>query len=386
MTKWMGRKMEHKLINRAVDWFVRLRGDNLSDEDHQQYRDWLDSDNRHEQAGQKIDEEWQSLGELSPWAATELTSLSQKFDAEVHVTKTVSWWLRWSRPIAVATGVIAVAIVSFNLLTGQPGLLDSNLVARGGLLVNKLLYGDTKFETLEGEQRKITLRDGSRAHLNSASLVQVHYTDEIREITLLQGEALFEVVKQASRPFVVKAGNRKVVAVGTTFSVYFKQDDIQVTVVEGQVAILPTTIRAKAFMAQGSERGREARANEVSEELNDAVILLTSDHQVSVSAKGKAGEVKVVEASKLTAWERGLLVLDGMPLRQVAEEISRYVPGEVWVANGVPDYPVTGVIKIRDKESMLRLLSEVVPVTAVRESSKVTTLYASLQSKEGGTK
>ena len=83
-----------------------------------------------------------------------------------------------------------------------------------------------------------------------------------------------------------------------------------------------------------------------------------------------------VNAAEVTAWDRGLLVLDGMPLRQVAKELSRYISGDVEVAVDVPDHPVTGVIKISDSETMLRFLSEVVPVRPVKRSSQITVLYA----------
>ena len=119
-------------------------------------------------------------------------------------------------------------------------------------------------------------------------------------------------------------------------------------------------------------------------DLDKTGILLGSDQQAQLTIQGEVTEVKAVDAEKLTAWNRGLLILDGMPLREVAEELSRYVVGTIRVASNVPDYPVTGVIKIRDQDTMLQLLSEVVPIIPIRQSTKVTVLYSSANATEKG--
>ena len=54
--------------------------------------------------------------------------------------------------------------------------------------------------------------------------------------------------------------------------------------------------------------------------------------------------------------------------------IDIVIVGNIRVATDVPDCPVTGVIKIREQETMLQLLSEVVRATPVRQSSQVTML------------
>ena len=84
-----------------------------------------------------------------------------------------------------------------------------------------------------GEQRSITLDDGSTVDLNARSRIRVAFHEHQREIELLEGQALFKVVQQPARPFVVHAGNTDVRAVGTRFDVYRKNMGTVVTVVEG---------------------------------------------------------------------------------------------------------------------------------------------------------
>src|SRR5690606_26847429 len=94
-----------------------------------------------------------------------------------------------------------------------------------------------------GEQRTVTLADGSVIELNARSRIKVRYADRERAIDLLQGQALFRVAKDPTKPFIVASGGTYVRAVGTQFDVYKKSVGTVVTVVEGRVAVTtPTAI------------------------------------------------------------------------------------------------------------------------------------------------
>ena len=82
------------------------------------------------------------------------------------------------------------------------------------------------------------------------------------------------------------------------------------------------------------------------------------------------------DASAAIAWQAGMLKFRQTPLREVAREISRYTLGEVRVADDVPDHPVTGIIHIRNLQTMVGYLTEVVPVTPVESGAGVTVLQA----------
>lgn len=345
-----------ELNKQAIEWFSRMRAHDVSAAERRRHAEWLAQDKAHQEAYRALDNEWRELDELASWADEELGRLQTKFSSEADVkTGKRNWWA----------------------IFGLSGLASSAVAALVIFLVIPLVTQVDRYETLQGEQRKVVLQDGSSLHLNSSSSLEVQFTDEAREIVLLKGEALFDVAHESNRPFIVRARDSKFVAVGTSFSVYYKNGDIDVTVVEGLVAILPAKAPPKSLIKQEQQSGKDEPNRKALEKLVETGILLNADHQATVNAQGEVEALKEVDATKLTAWNRGLLVLDGMPLRQVAEEISRYIPGEVRVATGVPDYPVTGVIKIRDRDTMLDLLSQVVPVTAVKQSVQVALLYSS---------
>lgn len=64
-----------------------------------------------------------------------------------------------------------------------------------------------------------------------------------------------------------------------------------------------------------------------------------------------------------------------MPLRQAAQEVSRYMLTNIQVASAVQDQLVSGEIPIRDQETMLRHLCGLTGLESVQRSADVVLLY-----------
>src|SRR3546814_4964644 len=78
-----------------------------------------------------------------------------------------------------------------------------------------------RYATVLGEQRSVTLKDGSQVILDTASELLVQYGSRERKLTLQRGRADFSVQHDddAQRPFVVHAATGTVTATGTQFQV-----------------------------------------------------------------------------------------------------------------------------------------------------------------------
>jgi transmembrane sensor len=211
------------------------------------------------------------------------------------------------------------------------------LACAAGALIGSQL-NQPRYSTVMGEQRSLTLADGSTVELNSRSRIRVHYTERERAIDLISGQALFHVAKDHTRPFIVSAGSTRVRALGTQFDVYERQAGTVVTVIEGRVAV--TT---------------------------DGEISSLTDPSATATSLG-AGEQLTVTANTLrriphpniaatTAWTQRQLVFDSASLAEVAEEFNRYNECQL-IIEGSDTFPfhISGVFASTDPDSLVRFL------------------------------
>src|SRR3546814_8629999 len=115
----------------------------------------------------------------------------------------------------------------------------SLLVAVGLMFRHQLLPDNVpaiRYATVLGEQRSVTLKDGSQVILDTASELLVQYGSRERKLTLHRGRADFSVQHDADaqRPFVVHAATGTVPATGTQFPVRVESGIGPVTLLEGQ--------------------------------------------------------------------------------------------------------------------------------------------------------
>lgn len=198
--------------------------------------------------------------------------------------------------------------------------------------------------TAVGEQRALSLEDGTRIELNTDTRLVVKYDRQVRTIILQSGEAYFQVAHE-SRPFVVLAGDRKVIAVGTEFTVRRDEthdDAVTVTLIEGRVAVAPA-----------------ASANILPVGLAmPEVTILSAGQRLKVHSHARPA-VDVPKIDTVTGWMRGQLIFDHTPLREAAAEFSRYSSGKIIVASAAAaEIPIGGIFRVGDSRSFARAVAE----------------------------
>lgn len=201
------------------------------------------------------------------------------------------------------------------------------------------MLGQTRqYETALGEQRQVTLCDGTRVTLNTASKIEVRLRKSCRNVRLVQGEALFEVAQDAKRPFDVNAGDATVRAVGTQFNVDTRPQQTTVTVVEGRVAFVSGQVP----------------------------VLIAGDRLV-VTAAGTATISHGVNVEAALAWTRNQLVFENRPLGEVAEEFNRYNGGRIVIeSESLHAEKVTGTFQSNNPVAFVQFLSNI-PGVIVRD-------------------
>lgn len=201
------------------------------------------------------------------------------------------------------------------------------------------------YTTAFGEQKTVTLPDGSEVHMNVSTELVLHYQAHRRQLTLLKGEAMFVVQSDKNRPFIVDAGQVQVEVTGTVFNVRrHAQGNVEVAVTEGSVQVSsgPWWNRQQAsltpgMLAQGSEE--------------------------------QAWSVQRTDVAARTAWRQGKVVFRDQTLDEVVQEMNRYLPEPIELMDEkLKRLRMAGVFNIEDAQGFLLALQEQLPVTIVQRS------------------
>jgi len=219
---------------------------------------------------------------------------------------------------AVAAACVTACVV-FGLLPmeGVPSL--QNLIAKNLI------------ETGVGETRAVTLEDGSRIVLDTSSRLRVVFKTAARDVELLEGQAHFEVAKDSHRPFRVRTNSAEVVAVGTMFDVAALSALTTVTLIEGRV-----NVRA----ISGTPR------------VEPQVEVLVPGQQLGIANDGQFLGKKAVKIASVTAWQRGTIVLDDVPLTEALAALNRYSTTQIVILDTrLQSRSVSGVFRVGDVET-----------------------------------
>lgn len=277
----------------ALVWLVRLRRPELSEQDTREFASWL---------GQHPD------NPAASDRAAELWELTAALPSETGVSAATS---RSSRPLRARHGFALAATV----LLGAVGL-------------SFVLSGDETFQTDEGEQLQVTLEDGSRVWLNTASEIASRVdAGGSRQVTLVRGEAFFDIAPDARHPFTIDSGDVRVVVLGTRFNVWNDGNQTRVDVESGQVQL---DVRSSTGQRD------------------------TTRLQSGQSAEGDASGIHVSTASesRLDRWREGRLVYDNVSLGELVADLDRYVPGALALADDdLANLEVSAVLQLGDSDS-----------------------------------
>lgn len=312
----------------AAAWLIKLDGDRApSAEELASLREWLSRSPVHREQLRSFAEFWGKMNVL-----TELSvSLGH---AERRSSRRFASRSRLALPL-FARASLAAAVIVIGIATTfwlRPDPLSSN----------------DFYATAVGQQRSMTLADGSLVILNTNTQIKVDYNNEYRNIRLLQGEAHFTVAKNPLRPFRVYAGNGMVQAVGTAFSVYLRDDSVDVTVTEGKVVLVSVGQANVDLLPQpGRLPGGDQSSGSIAmfdDGLIEALGTIKAGESATFQNAVDADVARIIDAietieapemAKRLSWREGILTFAGDPLSVVVDEISRYTTVSIEISDPV---------------------------------------------------
>jgi len=315
----------------AIDWLVKLRSDDLDDDELLAFADWLAQDHAHSEAFAAAEVLFEQMS-LAAQAVAETDSavLNEGINAEnelnhpVPEQKKTHYNVRerlfsWLVP---SVALLATWLIVVNLILPQQMHLLDNL--------------SSDFYTLTGELREVQLSDGSQLLLNTNSAVSVEYTNAKRSIILHHGQVRFAVAKDNHRPFEVDIDGLIVRALGTVFQIHKNENNsVKVTVQEHAVAVHQ---RQNEDYRINVKVGQQLQ-HDLGQELEAAVdIILTQE----------------------TAWQSHRLIINDQPLGDLIAELERYKNGRIFLSDQTLKHlRVTGVFSLNNPDAILNSICKV---------------------------
>lgn len=300
----------------AEEWFVRMQSGNLSPEELARFQAWISEDPLHNTEYKKVEDDWETLADLSQdLSSTEPTdgprqALPYEEDNSPNRTLFHLW------PIAACL----VLVVTVYFSTGFSSPIEP-----------------LQFVSAIGEQKQVTLKDGSEITLNTASTIEVLLTDKKRYIKLKQGEAYFKVAKDPSRPFTVDLDRGTVTALGTEFNIRRNRHLATIVITEGTVKVEESKTRTNL-------------------EPNSEVVTL--NNQISFDQYGLTKTQEFTDTDILS-WKSKTLVFNKKSLHLAIEELNRYLASPVeGVERITKDIYVSGTFDLTDPEEALLAILE----------------------------
>src|SRR5688500_14384678 len=187
------------------------------------------------------------------------------------------------------------------------------------------------YSTQVGEQRSITLGDGSVVFLNTDSQISIRMTQDERRIALTRGEARFTVAKDPKRPFTVTTPHADVRALGTVFNVQIGARSTAVAVLEGRIEV-----RGNAN-AGANAAGLVSVGSADLEDLEHTAqrIVLQTGEQAAVTTAGDIVPNAGPPIDRVKAWPDGRLIFRHETLGELVEEFNRYHTAPIAIADPI---------------------------------------------------
>ncbi|MGE0799326.1 MAG: FecR domain-containing protein [Lautropia sp.] len=311
-----GLPISEAIADRAAEWLTLMMSGEASDQDRQRWQQWRAAHPDHERAWQHIDAVTRRFQALAPSAGYRVLSPYAAGPKGSRRRKALNLLL-WGGAVGLS------GLLASRTQTWQRQVADHH--------------------TGTGEQRTVTLSDGTRVTLDTASAIDVRFDGERRLLRLVAGEVLVATAHalggrpagpEDPRPLIVQTAEGRIRALGTRFSVRQHDGRTRVAVLESAVEIRP---------ADG-----------------DAPRILKAGERTSFTRTAIGIPQTVAEQD--SAWARGQIVASDMPLGDFLTELARYRRGILHCDPAVAGLRFSGVFPLHDTDRILTTLPGVLPV------------------------
>lgn len=336
-------------------WVARQRLGLLDAREEAALRDWL-SDARNARLFAAADSTVEAVGSMA--AHPEIAAMR---DAALAMTPSPHRRTHWGRWVGVAAAVVGITVaVGLGWSARQTSDRERAAMAATSRQApatesgasSSFLPSPTVYSTEKGQLRTVTLDDTSVMTLDTATTVQVAYSADRRDVTMLRGQAFFKVAKDKSRPFVVLAGDRRVTAIGTAFDVRMDRGRVRVSLIEGRVTVGPVQLTGLARFVPALVTRRLNAGEE---------LVATADGTVSVAA---------ADVERAAQWQQDQVIFRDDTLEMAVAEMNRYSATPIVIEDPrIGKLRISGVFGADRQDNFLAAITTYYPLATEPQSS-----------------
>ncbi|MGE5562075.1 MAG: FecR family protein [Bacillota bacterium] len=296
-------KTRGMLRREAANWLARLQSGRDPDVERK-FEQWR-ADPRHAEAFERVHRSYEQAGLLrhSPIAAA----------GQLQPTPSEPEW-KLRPALAAAAAVVLLIPISVLLVRGGSPFGGTDAV----MLMTRV-----------GEIRQVTLADGSRVTLDTATRVDVDIGRSRRSAHVRSGRARFQVAA-SNIPFVIETATSKV------------------TTQHGMVDVEQVGQTSRVDVLAGAADIRGSGAGQASS------TALSAGQAVTVRPEGLGQKAAL---STGPDWTRGMLQFDGTPLPDAVALANRYSERHIILAGDLPALKVTGAFRAGDTVGLAKALA-----------------------------
>ena len=344
MEKWLGGKLvgDECIARDARAWFIKIHYGEHGVASQKLFKNWLSAHKDHQKCYEEINRFMQETESFTSDPLCEERYkhlLSRDNYCRVSSFAKIIGFLKWDQKPWIPPGRFFLGSIVVSLFL----LLTISFIFQN-------FIGDNRYQTAIGEQKTVTLADGSTVKLNTNTEITVDFSDLRRSVTLAHGQAYFIVAKNPERPFTVNFNTGSVTAIGTEFEVYNKGPEVVVSLVEGKVKVRPGHVKVIA-----------TQFDEIQPESVEIVMVADDDMaiatQISLSPE-HISPVTKTDNKLINAWQKEQLIFSKASMKYVITEINRYSSRKIILAQ--PDMGnkiISGVFPI-DSVDAIDIISE----------------------------
>ncbi len=344
-------------LERAARWLVQAQDKAFTSEDRKMLEMWLEEEPANRKAFEAMSDVWEHLGVVEPVFAPEekyapraVLTPQRKAERKTNLKALFNLFFKPNKKMAVACISLAMLVLFC-------------------LPVFKMYFAEPveifhPYSTATGEQKNVTLSDGSILQMNVSSSISVCMSKGYRRVEMNNGEVFFTVTPDSGRPFEVRTSTGLVRVLGTAFNVRDRKGRVAVDVDHGKVQV------QSAPKGAGDKRVR--------------ALTLRSGQGANIDSSGRLAPVRISNIQQVLAWQQQQAVFKNTSVSSVLQELALYHNVNIKLAlKELGQKRVTGTFDMHNLEQTLRLIVTAASLQMEKDTNGTITLSGEPVIKSG---